>query len=85
MKGQLINFDTLRTRLEAARADALRVYQADKCTPSGAFDSGRVDGLKQALEILEELAMGESTRDSPLRTLGRRISPTITDHHSLSK
>ena len=33
--------DTLRGRLEAAQADALRVYRLDKDKPSGAFDSGR--------------------------------------------
>jgi hypothetical protein len=57
MKGQpLINFDILRARLAIAQADALRVYEADKGTPCGAFDSGRYDGLKQAIEILDGLA-----------------------------
>jgi hypothetical protein len=46
----------LSARLEAAQSEALRVYQADKGTPSGAFDAGRYDGLRQALEILDELA-----------------------------
>jgi hypothetical protein len=50
--------ETLRSRLEAAQADALRVYRADKDTPagSGAFASGRYDGLKQAIELLDALA-----------------------------
>jgi hypothetical protein len=48
--------ETLRSRLEAAQADALRVYRADKDTPAGAFASGRYDGLKQAIELLDALA-----------------------------
>jgi hypothetical protein len=48
--------DTLRDRLEAAQADALRVYEQDEDKPSGAFAAGRYDGLKQALEILATLA-----------------------------
>ncbi|MGO8694988.1 MAG: hypothetical protein ACLQMF_15100 [Rectinemataceae bacterium] len=51
--------DILRDRLADARADALRVYKVDKDTPSGAFASGRYDGLKQAIEILDELAVEE--------------------------
>jgi hypothetical protein len=51
--------DTLRGRIEAAQADALRVYRLDKDKPSGAFDSGRYDGLKQAIEILDDLAEAE--------------------------
>ena len=48
-------FDALRDRLEAAQVEALRVYKLDKDTPSGAFASGRYDGLKQAIEILDDL------------------------------
>ena len=48
--------DILRDRLEAAKADALQVYEAEKSKPSGAFDSGRYDGLKQAIEILDTIA-----------------------------
>jgi hypothetical protein len=48
--------ETLRGRLEVAREEALRVYRLDKDTPSGAFDSGRYDGLKQAVEILDGVA-----------------------------
>ena len=51
--------DILRDHLKAAEADALRVYKVDKDTPSGAFASGRYDGLKQAIEILDELAVEE--------------------------
>ena len=32
--------DPLRGRVEAAQADALRVYRLDKDKPSGAFNSG---------------------------------------------
>jgi hypothetical protein len=48
--------DELRAKLSEALADALRVYEADKGSPSAAFDSGRYDGLKQALEILDDVA-----------------------------
>jgi hypothetical protein len=48
--------DILRDHLKAAEADALRVYEANKDTPSEAFDSGRYDGLKQAIEILDDIA-----------------------------
>lgn len=54
--------DTLRGRIVVAQADALRVYKLDKDKPSGAFDSGRYDGLKQALEILDTLAEAEAKR-----------------------
>ena len=52
--------DTLRGRVEAAQADALRVYRLDKDKPSGAFNSGRYDGLMQALGILDDLAEAEA-------------------------
>lgn len=55
----MIALDTLQGRIEAAQADALRVYRLDKDKPSGAFASGRYDGLKQALEILNDLAEEE--------------------------
>jgi hypothetical protein len=45
--------DELRRRLVAARDEALRVYELDKGKPSVDFDSGRYDGLKQAVEILD--------------------------------
>lgn len=47
-------------QVKEAHADALRVYELNKeygaPGQSVAFDSGRVDGLKQALEILARLA-----------------------------
>jgi hypothetical protein len=51
----MLEYATIRSRLEEAMADALRVYELDKGKPSGAFDSGRYDGLKQAIEILDKL------------------------------
>jgi hypothetical protein len=48
--------ETLRGRLEAVREEALRVYRLDKDKHSEAFDSGRYDGLKEAIEILDDLA-----------------------------
>jgi type II restriction/modification system DNA methylase subunit YeeA len=62
--------DTLRVRLEAAKIDALRVYELDKGKPSGAFDAGRYDALKQALEILDEpsgLGLGKNGSKPKLR------------------
>jgi hypothetical protein len=50
------DYTTLRARLAEALADARRVYEADKGSPSAAFDSGRYDGLKQAIEILDDEA-----------------------------
>ncbi len=47
--------EKLRAELNTALADARRVYEADKGGPSAGFDSGRYDGLKQALEILERI------------------------------
>jgi hypothetical protein len=48
----------LRARLEAAQADALRVYRENQAAGASreslAFDSGRYEGLKQALEIVEQ-------------------------------
>lgn len=46
-----LEYSEIRQRLEAAKADALRVYNIDKA----AFDSGRYDGLKQAIQILDSL------------------------------
>ena len=48
---------TVQEKLQDALDDALRVYKADKATGddalSTAWNAGRVDGLKQALDILE--------------------------------
>jgi hypothetical protein len=52
--------DTLRGCLAEAQDEALRVYMLDRDKPSGAFDSGRYDGLKQAIEILDDLAKAEA-------------------------
>jgi hypothetical protein len=48
-----VEYATLRARLADDADDARRVYEADQGKPSAAFDSGRYEGLKQALEILE--------------------------------
>ena len=52
--------ERLRAKLEEAKADALRVYEANKTagSPSTVYDSGRYDGLKQAIEILDSLEDG---------------------------
>jgi hypothetical protein len=50
------SIEKLRSKLEKAKAEAHHVYEADKGTPSEAYDSGRYDGLKQAIEILDALA-----------------------------
>jgi hypothetical protein len=47
-------FEKLRERLELAFRNARATYEADKGKPSAAFDSGRYDGLKEALAILDE-------------------------------
>lgn len=61
MKTEGMTGDRLRAKLEEAKADALRVYEANKATGSHstAYDSGRYDGLKQAIEILDSLEEGE--------------------------
>jgi hypothetical protein len=55
-----IDLTALLASLEAAKADAFRVYEANKASGSGgestAFDSGRYDGLKQAIAIVDALA-----------------------------
>ena len=55
-----IDLDALLEDLEAAKADARRVYEANKAGGSGgesvAFDSGRYDGLKQAIELAQARA-----------------------------
>jgi hypothetical protein len=52
--------EVLRGRLEAAREEALRVYRLDKLKASGTFASGRYNGLKQAIEILDDFAEVQS-------------------------
>jgi hypothetical protein len=50
-----VNVETLLRNLEAANAEALRVYMANKASGSSiesiAYDAGRYEGLKQAIEI----------------------------------
>jgi hypothetical protein len=50
--------DALRARLVAAMDDARRVCEMDrdKAKSSVDFDAGRYDGLKQALEILDNMS-----------------------------
>jgi len=54
--------EKLRAELAEALADALRVYEANKAGGSPAlsvaFDSGRYDGLKQALAIIDKALGG---------------------------
>jgi ParB family chromosome partitioning protein len=56
-RGEGMTRDRLRAKLEEAKADARRVYEANKAAGSSstAYDSGRYDGLKQAIEILDSL------------------------------
>ena len=48
----------IRERIQEAYADAMRVHEANKehgsTALSIAFDAGRIDGLKQALELIDE-------------------------------
>ncbi len=53
--------DTLRGRLEAGQNDARLVYEADKGTPARDFAAGRYDGLKQAIEILDDIIIFDNT------------------------
>ena len=55
-----IDYEKLRARLVMAFDNARSVYEADKGKPSVAFDSGRYDGLKEALQILNNY-VDEST------------------------
>jgi hypothetical protein len=54
------DLEKLRTELAEALADARRVYEADKGGPSAGFASGRYDGLKQAIEILDRMLGGKA-------------------------
>jgi hypothetical protein len=51
-----IDFEKVRARLVMAFDNARAVYEADKGKSSAAFDSGRYDGLKEALAILDRAA-----------------------------
>ncbi|MGA9135770.1 MAG: hypothetical protein WB384_27470 [Candidatus Sulfotelmatobacter sp.] len=48
----------LRERLEMAFDNARAVYEADKGKNIEAFNSGRYDGLKEALAILDQVERG---------------------------
>jgi hypothetical protein len=50
-----LEYSLIRDELTRAMNEARRVYEADKDTPSGAYDSGRYDGLKQAVQIVDKL------------------------------
>jgi hypothetical protein len=60
--------DTLLRDLEAANVEALRVYKSDKAGGSGiesvAFDAGRYEGLKQAIEIVGASAPRRAGREA---------------------
>jgi hypothetical protein len=51
-----IDYDKLRERLVAAFNGARGTYEIDKGKPIEAFNSGRYDGLKEALAILDQVA-----------------------------
>ena len=53
-----IDYEKLRERLVMAFNSAFAVYQADKGKSIEAFNSGRYDGLKEALAILDSVADG---------------------------
>jgi len=51
--------ESLRSRLSTAMDDARQVYQADRDSggPSKDFDAGRFEGLKEALELVNDFAV----------------------------
>jgi len=50
------DYEKLRERLVMAFNSARAVYEADKGKNIEAFNSGRYDGLKEALAILDQVA-----------------------------
>jgi hypothetical protein len=60
-EGMSINYEKLRERLVMAFNNSRAVYEADKGKPIEAFNSGRYDGLKEAIAIVDQLA-GERGR-----------------------
>ena len=54
-----VNYDKLRERLVMAFDNARAVYEIDKGKSIEAFNSGRYDGLKEALQILDSVADGK--------------------------
>ena len=57
-----IDYEKLRERLVMAFNGARAVYETDKGKPIEAFNSGRYDGLKEALAILDQVAGEKSGR-----------------------
>jgi hypothetical protein len=53
---ELFRFAKLRERLVMAFNDAFAVYEADKGKNIEAFNSGRYDGIKECLAILDQFA-----------------------------
>ena len=55
-----LDYEDLRAALTRAMAMALEVYEENKANGSTiqsvSFDSGRYDGLKQSIEILDQMA-----------------------------
>ena len=51
-----LDYEKLREKLVIAFNGARAVYEADKGTSSEAFDSGRYDGLKEAIQIVDSYA-----------------------------
>lgn len=51
-----IDYDKLRERLVMAFNEAFKVYEIDKGKSIEAFNSGRYDGLKEALAIVDQVA-----------------------------
>lgn len=51
-----VDYEKLRQRLVMAFNSARAVYETDKGKPIEAFNSGRYDGLKEALQILDQVA-----------------------------
>jgi len=54
-----VNHDKLRERLVMAFDNARAVYEIDKGKNIEASNSGRDDGLKEALQILDSVADGK--------------------------
>jgi hypothetical protein len=63
-----INAEMLLRDLETANVEALRVYKANKASGSGiestAFDSGRYEGLKQAIKIVAASASSAGPQEN---------------------
>jgi hypothetical protein len=62
-----LDYEKLRERLVMAFNGARSTYEIDKGKNIEAFNSGRYDGLKEALAILDQVADEEERRG------GRRV------------